>query len=238
VNTGWISLHRKITKWEWYDDANTFRVFIHCLLLANHEKKKWRGIDVERGQFITSQANLGLSLGLSVQSIRTCLDKLKSTDELTVNITNKYSIISITNYDEMQGDNRQANSESTVNQQSTNIESTVNQQQTITITTKELNNDNKKEVKKRFAIPSLNEINELIKEKQYHINGEVFFNHYESNGWKVGKNQMKSWRAALSNWNSRENKNGLGVLSEKDKFYADMQSDTNKAIEGECHVVK
>jgi len=92
--------------------------------------------------------------------------------------------------------------------------------------------------KKRFASPSLNEINEYITEKQYHINGEVFFNHYESNGWKVGKNPMKSWKAALASWNSRENNNGSSALSEKQKFYAELQNDTGSAIEGECRVIK
>ena len=32
--SGWIKLHRKITEWEWYSDANTFRVFMHLLLTA------------------------------------------------------------------------------------------------------------------------------------------------------------------------------------------------------------
>lgn len=36
---GWISLYRKILNWEWYSDANTFRLFIHLLLQANHEEK-------------------------------------------------------------------------------------------------------------------------------------------------------------------------------------------------------
>ena len=116
------------------------------------------------------------------------------------------------------------------------VNDTVND--TVNVTVTETANDNKKRKTTRFATPSLNQINDYVQEKSYHINGEVFFNHYESNGWKVGKNPMKSWKAALANWNSRENKNGSQVLSQKEQFYADMQNDTSKAIDGECHVVK
>lgn len=37
------------------------------------------------------------------------------------------------------------------------------------------------------------------------IESEKFFNHYESNGWKVGKNKMKSWKASASGWLTRRN---------------------------------
>ena len=34
------------------------------------------------------------------------------------------------------------------------------------------------------------------------VNPELFINHYESNGWKVGKNPMKDWKAAVRTWES------------------------------------
>jgi hypothetical protein len=37
------------------------------------------------------------------------------------------------------------------------------------------------------------------------IEAEVFINHYEANGWMVGKNKMKSWKHAVSNWINRSN---------------------------------
>ena len=54
-----------------------------------------------------------------------------------------------------------------------------------------------------FKPPSLNEIQVYISEKQYHTDPHIFINHYQSNGWKVGKNKMKDWKAALRNWESR-----------------------------------
>ena len=82
-----ITLHRKIMKWEWYDDANTFRVFIHCLLLANHADKKYRGTLVKRGTFLTGYKVLAKQLSLSIQQVRTSLDKLKSTNEIKLDMS-------------------------------------------------------------------------------------------------------------------------------------------------------
>ena len=39
--SGWIKIHRQILEWEWYSDTNTFRVFLHLLLKANHKEKKY-----------------------------------------------------------------------------------------------------------------------------------------------------------------------------------------------------
>lgn len=58
--------------------------------------------------------------------------------------------------------------------------------------------------KKRFTPPTLEEIKKHIQEKKYSVNPLKFYNHYESNGWMVGKNKMKSWTAALGSWNAKE----------------------------------
>ena len=96
--SGWIKLHRKITEWEWYSDANTFRVFMHLLLTANYEDKRWRNIDVKRGQIITGRMELAQTLRLSERQIRTALDKLKMSGVITIKTTNQYSLITVENY--------------------------------------------------------------------------------------------------------------------------------------------
>ena len=93
--SGWIKLHRKITEWEWYGDANTFRVFMHLLLTANYEDKRWRNIDVKRGQIITGRMELAQTLSLSERQIRTALDKLKMSGVIAIKATNQYSLITV-----------------------------------------------------------------------------------------------------------------------------------------------
>lgn len=126
MNNGWIKTHRKITEWEWYQDSNVFRVFFHLLLTANHEAKKWRGIEVKRGQKITSYQHLAEELGLSLQSVRTAIKKLKLTGELTHTGNNKYSVFTIVNWETYQIDNKQPNNPVTNKQHSNNIQLTTN----------------------------------------------------------------------------------------------------------------
>ena len=61
--------------------------------------------------------------------------------------------------------------------------------------------------RKNFVKPTVEEIAAYCKEKNYNVNAQQFFNYYESNGWKVGRNAMKSWQAAVQNWNIRDKTN-------------------------------
>lgn len=99
---GWITLHRKILNWEWYDDTNTFRLFLHLLLTANYEDADFRGMKVRRGQLIFGRQTTSKKLGLSEREIRTSLDRLKTSGETSTQTTNRFSIITICNYEKYQ----------------------------------------------------------------------------------------------------------------------------------------
>lgn len=64
-----------------------------------------------------------------------------------------------------------------------------------------------KQKRKNFVRPTVEEIEAYCKEKNYNVNAQQFFNYYESNGWKIGRNAMKSWQAAVQNWNIRDKAN-------------------------------
>lgn len=113
-----IKLNRKILDWQWYSEPCTRDVFIHCLLMANWCDGEWHGYRYKRGQLITSLPSLSLTVGFSIQRIRTALKNLKSTGEITDWYDNKVRIITIVNYDKYQSDNRQAGRRLTDGQQS------------------------------------------------------------------------------------------------------------------------
>lgn len=145
---GWIKIHRKMLDWEWYDDLNVWKVFMHCLLRANFKDKKWRGITVKRGSFITSSIKLAKETCLGRQQTRTAIAKLKSTNEITTETTSEYTEITVNNYDKYQLNNQQINQRPTSDQPASN--------QRVT-TTKEGKKD-KKDKNKRALV---------IKEKKY-----------------------------------------------------------------------
>jgi hypothetical protein len=131
--TGFIKLHRKILDWEWYGDINTRCLFIHLVLKANYQDKRWQGITIKAGSLVTSLDVLSKETGLSVQNIRTCLARLKKSKEVTIKITNKYRVISITCFTDYQTNNNQLTSEQqTNNTQTTNEQQADNKQITTT----------------------------------------------------------------------------------------------------------
>ena len=99
LESGYVRLYRSFLTWEWYTDSNTKDLFLHLILTANWEPKKWKGITVERGQRVYSRASLAKEMRLSERNIRTALNHLISTGEVTNQITPQYSIITIKNYD-------------------------------------------------------------------------------------------------------------------------------------------
>ena len=66
---------------------------------------------------------------------------------------------------------------------------------------KDKNKDKNKRTRKVFKKPTKQEVVDYCEEKSYNVNAEKFINHYEGNGWKIGKNKMVSWRHTLANWN-------------------------------------
>lgn len=108
IKNEWIKLNRKIVNWEWYQDIATFKLFIHCLIKANWKDAKFKGIEIKRGQFITSLNRLSEETGLSVQQVRTALEKLVSTHSVTKSSFENFTVITVENYDTYQENNKEA----------------------------------------------------------------------------------------------------------------------------------
>jgi len=150
---GYVPLYRKFKEWEWYDEANTMRLFIHCLITANHKDNKWRGITVKKGSFITSIGNLAHDLKLTKQNIRTALKNLQSTNEITVKTTHHYTVINVVNWAKYAIGNNQSNTPTNTqsNKQVTSNQHTPNTGLTTNNNDKNVNNvknDKKKDKEK------------------------------------------------------------------------------------------
>ena len=140
----YIRLYRKITNWEWYSDGNTMRVFLHLLLTANWKDGRYRGFEIPRGSTVIGRKALAKTLKISEQEVRTSLFHLQSTNEITMKSTNKFTIVTLVNYDNYQvfanESNQQNNQQS--NQQLTNNQPTTNH----TRINKESNNENNENI--------------------------------------------------------------------------------------------
>ena len=141
-NNGYVKLHRKLFEWEWWDDINTFRLFVTILLMVNWKPKKWRGRSIPRGSCWTSIPDLAQKSGLTYQQTRTSYFKLISTGEITDKVTSRGRLVTVANYDVYQLDEQKATNKITDknadNQQTINQQ--INRQSTTTEEHKELKN--------------------------------------------------------------------------------------------------
>ena len=143
-NNGFIILDRKMLNWGWYQNINTKTLFLHCLFKANWKDGEFQGKKIPRGSFVTSLSKLSEELSsnkqkLTLQVIRTSLKHLVSTNELTIKSTNKYTVITVNNYDNYQDLNKYLNNQLTNKQQTTNKQlTTIENNKTI----KHKNNNN------------------------------------------------------------------------------------------------
>ena len=125
LNKGFVAFPRGLTSWEWYDDANTCRLFFHLLLTANWSEAQWHGITIHPGQLVTSQQKLAECTGLTRMQVRTAILNLKSTNCITISTTSKFSIITINNYMSITGRNQPDNQRITSKQPADNHNHTI-----------------------------------------------------------------------------------------------------------------
>lgn len=65
-----------------------------------------------------------------------------------------------------------------------------------------------KTTRKRFVAPTVEEVSAYCRERRNGVDPQRFMDYYTANGWRVGKNKMQDWRAAVRTWEQREEKNG------------------------------
>ena len=90
-----------------------------------------------------------------------------------------------------------------------------------------------KPTRTRFIPPTLEEVQAYCKERSNNVDAERFINYYTSNGWKVGKNPMKDWKATLRRWertqyDNNSNKSGSSepeLTKGEDGFFYDKNGD-------------
>lgn len=103
---GFVKISRKILNWGWFRDINTTHLFIYCLIRANYRDVEWKGIKLKRGSFVTSLKHLSEETGLSQREVRTALEHLISTNEVTKRTSAKNTVIIVNNYEKYQSSDK------------------------------------------------------------------------------------------------------------------------------------
>lgn len=166
--TTFIKLDRSITRWRWFQDRNTLQLWLYILINANVTDRDFMKITIHRGQMATSHQSLSDATGLTVNQVRTALEHLSSTGEITIRRRPKFLVISVVNYDLYQGWSQSDHNQTTIRSQSDHEQITVRPQtshEQITDKSQQYNNEIMKECN--------NEIMEEVCAQSPHAHGRL-----------------------------------------------------------------
>lgn len=209
MNSGYIKLWRCVKDNPlWFEEPFTRgQAWVDLLMVANHKpgtiRRRGIRVNVNRGEVGMSLRELAERWRWSLGKVQRFFEELKTdtqihyrTDTENVNVTN---LICITNYEKYQSCNTETGTEISTETGTETIRKRVQNKN-------EKNEKNKsKEESKRFMPPTIFEVKGYMDEIGYKGNPQKFVDHYTANGWYVGKNKMKDWKAAVRTWRGNDN---------------------------------
>lgn len=193
---GYIKLDHELRHWQYYTDRNMLLVWIDLLLRARYTDGYYNGILIKRGQCLVGRSATGRELVMTESEYRGCLKRLKMSQQITTEKTNKGTLVTIINWDKYQGgvqyDNQQDNQQQSqpltinspnVNQAVTKQEPMVNHKEEYK-ELKELKEDNN---------TSLKEINKQINNQEKPTLFELFETEFKRPLTQVELMRLSDW---------------------------------------------
>jgi len=145
--TTYIKLDRNIMNWRWLSDPNTLAVWIYLLVNANNEARDHREFTVERGEIDCTISQISEKMGLSMRNVRTALEHLTKTGEITKKRqTNKCTTYKIEGFERYQA--KPTNDRQTTDKPSTSDRQATDKRPTISKEEQEGKKERNKEFKK------------------------------------------------------------------------------------------
>lgn len=204
MHRGFIKIWRKLTETSFYRDSFALHLAIHLLLKANHKAKTYlfdgKQIIIERGQLMSGRFTLSEETGIKPSTIRNKIALLRNAHFLDIKSNNKFSVITILNYETYQ--NLSEDNGHQTGQQKDSQRTTKGQPEDTNKNDKNDKNDKNKDIYGRtpFTPPTPDEVTSYCKERNNNIDAQRFIDFYQAKGWMIGKNKMKDWRAAVRTW--------------------------------------
>ena len=233
-DNGYVKLYRKILNNPIVcKDSDHLSIWCYLLLNATHKEIKtlFKGekISLLPGQLITGRKVISKALKIDESKIQRVLSCFESEHQIEQQTSNKNRLISIVNWEEYQTNEQLMNNKCTTSEQQVNTNKNVNNVNNVINNKKEINNNKLLFTKKKFEKPTLEAVEGYCKDRQNNVDAQRFYDYYESNGWKVGKNPMKDWKASVRTWERNENHK----ISYEEKRIKEWQEAGEKFLRGE-----
>jgi hypothetical protein len=235
---GYIKLYRSLADNPlWTREPFTRgQAWADLLMLANykpgHLRVRGNRVDLGRGQVGWSSERLALRWKWSRGKVNRFLKELENDRQIVQQKSSVSTVMTITNYERYQ-----QNGQKTVQQTDTRrtpdgtADGTADGHQNGALIKKEEVKNSKKGVRASFVKPTQEEVAAYCRERGKGVNAQLWYDHYESNGWRVGRNAMKDWKAAVRKWENSDFGNGKPAAPPAEKLWSTIRADKFAAME-------
>lgn len=135
AQSGFITLHRKLLTSQVFGDSELLKVWIWCLLRANHQDVEAvhanQIIPIKRGQFITGRFTASEELSMSHAKYRKRMQILGGLGQIAIKSTNKYSVITVIKYSDYQDKEKKTTNKKPTKSQQKATDNNVNNENNI-----------------------------------------------------------------------------------------------------------
>jgi hypothetical protein len=198
-----MAIFRKIHTSFWSDtfiqDLDNDHKLFYLYLLTNERTKQC-------GIYEISKKQIAFELGYSIDRVSKLLQYFIKNDRILYSEDTKE--IALKNWMKYNG-STSPKVVSCIKSEITQVKDTllieyVNGNYTLSQEEQEQEQEEEQDKKYKFIKPTIEEIRTEMLDKQMNDESERFYNYYESNGWMVGRNKMKNWRAAIVTWKKNQ----------------------------------
>lgn len=203
---GFIKISRQILEWKYVQNPNALALWIQLLLMANWKDGYFMGTTVPRGSLATSIQSLASKTGMHPNTVRKWLKKFENENQISTKSTNRFTLISISNYNTFQAFDEGGYVKRNVKQDvKPDVKQSVKQdgkQRVDNRRSKEYKKERIKEESIEKKIPTLPEVVEFFESNSFVAKPQKFFDYYSARGWK----DVNDWQALARYWESNEYK--------------------------------
>lgn len=196
----YVKMDRNLRFWRWFKSPKTVVVWIWLIMSANIEDHDFERETIHRGEVATSRKTISAATGLTENEVRTALDHLKSTGEITSRARSKYQVITILRYSDYQdvttgkrpgrapANHRQTTGRSPQSKNGKNGKNGKNEKDSSGATTT------------TTFPPSRDDVTAYAAEHGFRIDADAFIRYNQSRGWMIGRKKAEDWRPLVDGW--------------------------------------
>ena len=202
----YVKLDRNLRFWRWFKNPKTVVVWVWLIMSANIDDHDFERETIHRGEVATSRKSISAATGLTENEVRTALDHLKSTGEITSRTRPKYQVITILRYNDYQdvptgkrpgrapAKPRQTTGRPPQSKNGKNGENGKNEK-----------NSSRADTTTTIRVPpSADDISTYCRENGLSTDIDAFIRFNESRGWMRGNRKVKDWRPLLAQWIAKD----------------------------------